>query len=409
MFDRSDDEDDFLYELERESETRKLVTYLRRSEKSYARRRAAIMLGNLSEIPDPDEQTQVIDALVNAVWQDDAEPVRAAAVDALYQRGGDALDALFDSMTAGDRAPDATNFQKWADAERPEFRLVAATAIGKRGDVQALPALADLLTDADPRVRARAARACGRIGHPRIVEPLSQRLEDDRELVQKAAANALENIGSDRALKRLIPLTQSDSQSLRLVAVDGLGQFDSLEPTLALIEALSDNSSTVQRTAMLSLLELITDASKNETVSVRKAIARQLQQTDASTAIPTLRDIAQEGSLRSYQHNALWLLSRVAEDEDRSMVIEILIEMLDDPSDKTARVAAGELARHGGPEVEKELRLCVQRDEVSDRVSWRAERVLEKLDTGGELVQTSVDYTYVSDPADYTEQKRDDG
>ena len=411
----SDPGDTFLYELERESEVLKLVAHLKLSEKEYVRRRAAEMLGNISTIHDPNERQQAVEALVTAVQEDDSDSVRAAAIDALYQRGEESFDYLLSELSemtlseASDRT--ATGLlATWLRADQPEFRLVAATALGRRDATSAAPELVGALTDPDPRVRARAATACGQLADPRVVEPLSERLTDDRQTVREAAANALGAIGTDRALRELVPLTQADDETLRLIAVDELGQFGSVKPVVVLTEALDDTSSAVQRAALLSLLELLTGASADAAERTRRTVVEELRRADVSETVPALLDIVRDGQRSQYRHTAIWVLSRVAADRHRSDVIDCLVKRLDDPDDVTAKLAADGLRELPCPELEKRLRVYLSREQGSETARERARDILDTICDGesGELVTTAVDYTYVDNPADYTQQQRDD-
>lgn len=408
--DPSDTGDTFMYRLERESAALKLVAHLKLGEKVYVRRRAAEMLGNIGTIHDPDERTQVVDALITAVRADDDDSVRAAAIDALYQRGEESFDRLIAELS-GVEMSDSTDrlatelLAEWLSADHPEFRLVAATALGRRGATGAVPELIAALSDPDPRVRARAARTCGRTDDPRVVEPLSERLTDDRTMVAEAAANALGRIGTERALEALVPLTRADTESLRLVAVDELGQFGSAKPMVVLIRALEDPSETVQRTAVLSLLELLTTVPTDEAERVRRTVLEQLRRVDVDTTVPSLVDVVTEGRRERYRHTAIWLLSRVAGERYRERVLDCLVETLDDPDELAAKLAANGLTHNQCPELEKRLRVYLNREQGSEVSRRRAEAVLDEICDGdsGQLVTTGVNYTYVDHPADYTD------
>lgn len=414
--DPSDAGDSFLYKLERESKALKLVAHLKLSDKEYVRRRSAEMLGNLSSIPNPNERQQVVDALVNAVKTDDEDSVRAAAIDALYQRGEEAFEYLLSELSGMEfsESSDRTAvrlLREWLSADHPEFRMVAATALGRRGADEAAPELVRALTDPDARVRERAARACGSLDDPRVIDPLSKRLENDRLAVAEAAANALGNIGTDRALQELIPLTQSDEESLRLTAVDELGQFSSVKPVIALVEALDDPSTAVQRAAMLSLLDLLSNAPAERAEQVRETVVQQLERIDVTETIPALIDIVEGGRREHYRQTAIWLLSRIVGEKHRSEAIDCLVDTLDDPDDVAAKLAANGLEELASPELEKRLRVYLNREQGSEKSRARAEEILDSICDGssGELVTTGVDYTYVDNPADYTEHNENDG
>jgi HEAT repeat protein len=409
--DKRDNSETFLYKLERESEVQKLIAHLKRSKKTYVRRRAATMLGNIAEIPDPNEQRQAAKALVNAVKLDDDDGVRAAAIDALYQRGDGAFNYLIAELAemgrSGATERTATKLlREWLSADHVEFRMVAATALGERGATAAVPDLVGVLTDPAPRVRTRATQACGRLSDPRVVPPLSERLSDDRQQVREAAANALGAIGTDRALSELVPVTQADEEALRLIAVDELGQFGSVKPVVVLVDALDDGSSTVQRAAMLSLLELLTTASPEELEVIRGTIVDELARADVQATVPALLDIAADGTRQRYRQTAIWLLSRITGDRYRSEVLDCLLSALDDADEETAQLAEAMLPELRCPELEKRLRVYLSRERGSEEARNRAQAVLNEICDGssGELVTTGVDYTYVDSPADYTNQ-----
>lgn len=414
--DPSDAGDTFLYKLERESKALKLVAHLKLSEKVYVRRRSAEMLGNLSSIPDPDERQQVVDALVNAVKNDDDDSVRAAAIDSLYQRGEEAFEYLLSELSGMEFSESSDRtvvwmLREWLSADHPEFRMVAASALGRRGADEAAPELVQALTDPDARVRERAARACGSIDDPRVIEPLSKRLGNDRLAVAKAAATALGAIGTDRALAELIPLTQADEESLRLTAVDELGQFSSVKPVIALVEALDDRSTAVQRAAMLSLLDLLSNAPAEQAEQVRQTVVQQLERIDVSETIPALIEIVGTGRREHYRQTAIWVLSRIVGERYRDEAIDCLVETLDDSDDVAARLAANGLEELASPELEKRLRVYLNREQGTEASRAKAEEILDAICDGssGELVTTGVDYTYVDDPSDYTEHNDDSG
>ncbi len=415
MFDTNrDDGPDHLYELERESKVRELITHLKRSEKSYVRRRAAEMLGNVRGM-DETEEHKTVDALIRTVRGDDDDRVRAAAVEALNARGEDAFDRLVEELAdvefEGDGRAAVELLGEWLDADRAEFRMVAATALGERGVSAAVPKLISRFADPDPRVRSRAVRACGQLGDPRTVDALAARLDDDRALVREAAARALADVGTERALEALVPLTRADDESLRLIAVDRLAEFGSLEPTRVLADALADPSNSVRRVALFSLLELFARAgdAAEDADRERALLAERLREADADATVRPLLEVARDGAQNVRRRHAIWLLGRVVDADDgdaddlATEVVACLVDRLDDRDETTADLAADGLRRIGGPETEKRLRTLLRGESGPEAAHERAEAVLEDVceGDGGELVRTSVDYTYVADPSDY--------
>ncbi|WP_338741823.1 HEAT repeat domain-containing protein [Haloplanus salilacus] len=424
--DRPEADTAFLYELARESDTTELVAYLRRGSSPVVRRRAAEMLGDFAaETTRTDGETEeVIRALIQAVREDEDRSVRARAIDALYRHGPDTLERLVREMGEFDAEADSGTAERamsrllkeWLDADYPEFRMVAATALGRMGGKRSLSALVSATTDRSPRVRARAVQSCGRIGDERCIGPLRHRLDDDRRRVREEAVKALGAIGGEAALRSLAPVVTADEESLRRAAIEELGQFGSLEPVDLLVRALVDDTAPVQRAALLSLVQLFVDAPADRRQEVREAVADRLSDADTLTVIPHVIDMLDESRRTAVRRNAAWLLGRVADaddpDEDRrETVYDCLIDALGDPDDRTARLSADSLAELESEKLERRLQLLVHDEGVPSDVAERAEAVLDVVggSLSGEVVTNAVDYTYVRDPSDYTaSHDRDD-
>lgn len=412
--DPTDFDDTFLYELARERQTSELVAYMKRGDDPQVRARAAELLGDFSDVQRQFDEEEVLRELINVVLDEDNDEVRARAIDSLYRHGQEPLERLISYLSDFDakETPDWVTAQKlveWLDHEYPEFRMVAATALGEIGDEHAVSHLLDGFDDLDPRVRVRAVRACGVIGDERAVEPVAQMLEDSNARVRRAAANALASIGTEDALKRLIPVARADDPQLRQIAVAELDRLGSIEPMVVLVRALEDRSELVQRAAILSLIELMHTLA-DEDDDIRQIIAKQFRQADSDELIPLLLDVLAESPRMAVQQNAVWLLGRVIDPDDEAAprVHDALIDVLD--SDGLADLAQDSLIRLESDELEKTLQIFIQSEGASSDAIERAEAVLDEIGTEqvSEVVRNSVDYTYVRDPADYTRKKRQD-
>jgi HEAT repeat protein len=436
MFGRRTEQDTpFLYQLAREARRSELVAYLKRGKTPVVRRRAAELLGDLADSDvGSGSDDEVVQALVGAVTEEEDDSVRARAIDALFRYGQDSLERLVDEMGTSDAVPGvagsdveagsgdgaaaeertvAGTFKDWLDADYPEFRMVAATALGRIGGEEVLGAVVGALTDSNSRVRVRAVRACGRIDDPRCIPALQERLEDPDQSVRRATIDALGSIGTREALSALVPVVRVDEEPLRRAAVEELGQYGNLEPVVVLLRAIEDDTPAVKRAAMFSLLRLFVDAPEGERREARDTVARQLSAADTGTVVPPLIDVLTESGRPPVRRNAAWLLGRVADaDPDsgyRDDVYDCLIETLDAPDDATAEIAADSLAELGSGELERRLHVFAETAEASDDAADRARSVIERIDgdLSREVVTNAVDYTYVRDPADYTEQKRE--
>ncbi len=94
------------------------------------------------------------------------------------------------------------------------LRCVAAQALGRMGDSQAIDPLMRLLNNRTEnyRLRLAAAESLGRLGDHHAVSPLLDILVDDREkslYLKESAAKALGMLGDIRAIEPLIDLLES--------------------------------------------------------------------------------------------------------------------------------------------------------------------------------------------------------
>lgn len=402
----------FLYELARDGRTTELIGYLKRGRSPVVRERAAELLGDFADFPNEQRRDEIVQELLTTVEEGHDEEVRAQALDSLVRYGDAALKRLIDRFSEFDAtdAPQwviAENLVEWLDHDSPAFRLVAATGLGWFGDEGALPALVEAFTDPDPRVRIRAVRSCGSIGDDRAIEALADRLTDPDTRVQTEAASALGAIGTQKALDALVPAARNADPEVRQIAIDELGQYGSLDPLVVLLRALEDSSAPIRRTAAVSLVELLVRAPPEQSHEIRETVADQLESMSPADVVPQLVDVIDESDRWAIRRNAIWLLGTLVDEADPS-VQECLVDALDDEDETTAQLAATTLSNLGGDDLEKRLLLFMQ-DREEGSPGWsRAQFVLDKLgtDSGAELVTTGVDYTYVSDPEDYTGPNR---
>lgn len=87
--------------------------------------------------------------------------------------------------------------------DAPEMKLAAIYSMGQHCDAGWLPALLRELRNTDPAFRYEAARACGEMEDERAVPILIELTQDEDGQVQEAALEALGHIGGDDAKRAL--------------------------------------------------------------------------------------------------------------------------------------------------------------------------------------------------------------
>ncbi len=395
-----------LYQLERDGDVQEMIRVLRESDTPRIRARAAELLGNF---PDHDDRRDVVNALTRAARDGDGA-VAAAAVDALDELGGDAIERLIADLAGVDFDEEADwvkakAYARALSADAPELRMAAANALGDLGESDATDGLVARFDDPDPRVRARAARACGRIADPRATDPLSGLLGDDSAAVRRHAAEALGEIGNRAALAALLPLYEDDDERVRRIAVGAFGNFDNDRPVDYLVAALGDDAATVRRTAVYSLVALLANVPTERSHEIRETVVERLSETDDASVVVPLVEILEESTQPAQRRNTAWLLGRIVEDDGRDRVIDALVAALDADDRMLRQFAAtslAELGRTGGRVAERLLAVV---DDAERPSEVRAQAVFALGKVGGERARERLD-ALIEETDDETVRKR---
>lgn len=393
-----------LYRLARDNDLAELCDRAKHSDSAAVRRRAALLLGDVSDV----EDDRTMDALVHLVTEDEDDEVRAGAVDALDELGNDAVERLL-ARKAGVN-PDGANwaavraFARALSADVPEFRMAAANALGRIGDPDAVGPLVKRLGDPDPRVRERVCHALGRIGDPRPVGELEGMLADDHGAVKAAAADALGAVATDPALAALLDLLEDENPSIRRVAASALGNASSAKPVPRLAAALGDEHDAVRRAAVFSVIELLANAPTEQSHRVREVVVSELRQADDDTVVGPLVEILEEASQPRQRRNAVWFLGRVTSERPPDAVIDALVDALSDEDGTTARFAATSVTELAGHNVESAL-VDVLRDDGAP-TGARAKAAFALGDVGGSRAREELDRVTDLDGVDGQIRKR---
>ena len=107
-------------------------------------------------------------------------------------------------------------------SRKPEARIAAAGKLAASGDPEAIEALAEAASDAEPSVRRAVTLALGSFHHDTVVIPLSSLLNDQAPEVREAAATALGNAHAQCAERPLIASLKDASTEVRRAAAKAL-------------------------------------------------------------------------------------------------------------------------------------------------------------------------------------------
>jgi beta-lactamase regulating signal transducer with metallopeptidase domain len=187
--------------------------------------------------PEQRDNSSTIEALTEALRDEDAE-VRQHAVFALTQiRGPRAAQALMAALKDAD----------------PEVREKAVWGLGIRPGDGMVDLLAAALRDSHAEVRQKAAWSLGLKGDRRSVQPLMNALKDENNEVRRMAAWALGLKGDSEAVEPLIDALRDKDAEVRGMSAWALGLRGDRRAAKALNAARGDEDKDVRKKAAWAL------------------------------------------------------------------------------------------------------------------------------------------------------------
>lgn len=280
-------------------------------------------------------------------------PARRVAADALVARGAAAVTTLLGALGSDD----------------DETRKAAAAALGRLGNVSAVPALVSLL-DAEPEVAVVAAGALANIGDSIAFEPLIGHLGHAQAAVRQAVVGALNSIGHADMPVRVRELLGHPSPRVRESAAKIAGYFGYQECADLVLSLCHDEDDAVRRAAVEQLahlddpraLALLCDALRDGPPGERAAAARAFAHVPMGVALPQLRHACGDGDpwVRFYatrsigahrDAGALPMLISLARTDPLPPVRIVAIEALGILGAPESVGVLGELARDPDPPV----------------------------------------------------------
>jgi len=201
---------------------------------------------------------EVLRALVETFYPgEDNVGLRNAAVEALGEFGGPAVDAL--SVALGDLDADG--------------RKLAAEALGRTGEVAALLVLRTLMGDEDPNVSAAAIEAVAALG-PTCVDDaaplLTARLDAADSFHRLTALNGLNQLGVVLSWDRIQRLLEDPILEPAALTAAGLAAPPEAAPML--VRALSHARRPVRAAAQMALVDFVR-ASESALLAAKRALA----------------------------------------------------------------------------------------------------------------------------------------
>lgn len=162
------------------------------------------------------------------------------------------------------------------------------TGLSKEG-YSAVELLMQSLNDEPAHVRWESASALGLIGDKRAITILMKKLEDIDSGVRSSAASALGMIGDPCVVDSLIQTLNDPDDNVRSSAADALGKFSQKDAIQALIIALNDKTYFVTVKAALSLGKIGDASAVDSLIGLLNGTDSDIQ-VSAAEALGMIRD-----------------------------------------------------------------------------------------------------------------------
>jgi sialidase-1 len=144
--------------------------------------------------------------------------------------------------------------------ENPKLQLIAAAALVRSGDNEALGLIRSRVADSRPEVRQVSAWLLARLGDARDVRPLSDAAGRETEPVARAyELIALAALGDMQGRKALAGYLTDDNPEVRTYAAEMAGHCRAVDLAERLVRLLDDPAIDVRVRAAQSLLVLSKD------------------------------------------------------------------------------------------------------------------------------------------------------
>lgn len=414
---------DHLYSLSKRGAYGKIIQHIQDHDDEHVRFGAA---GVLSESIHGFKQQMTPEArkaLISVVLSDPSDSVRANVLRVLIEIDESMVDNVIARLEMEPQAtPTGTPYPliltKWHSTRRPELRYLSVAGFG---NVASKSAISKLRTTVEREenllVLKRAIKESGEVGDEKFVTPIQGylRVDDDtyqlsaneteiREIKQ-TAVEALVKIGTDAAYEALVTASRGTDEELREHVISEIGKFGAQNTVDLIVDELNnEDNDELRGEAAEGVITSFTESEFEEGHSVREQAIDMISEDVETDVTDEFVSIVDESPRKSEQRNAAWLLGQLEDTSEET--VDCLLDALNDDDAYLRKVATASLAKLDPNEIAGKI------DDFLDAVDEDTEAhtlgrfVKSNLEDEAEKAKKElVDYSYISDPSDYTTQR----
>ena len=214
-----------------------------------------IMLETIHDQQEPTLWQYLLVSLATQCWDGYRDCKRRSDPQASKRLDRCLIKAFLQDENSWEKASKETTLEGALQDADAQVRTVAAYLLLLRGDLEAIPVLAENL-ESRPRLwQLRVMRALGAHKDPRCAPPLLKMLVEGEPELHRQASRAMMNLGEAARRAWLSVLDHPDSH-IRWHAARGLGQIGALQSAPILAEGLRDQEFVVRWASADSLAQL---------------------------------------------------------------------------------------------------------------------------------------------------------
>lgn len=204
-----------------------------------------IMLETLHDISSPILWEAMLHCLAKHSWGDHLDCERRKEPSASQRIDNSIIQAFITDESQEEKDEKEAVIREGMEDPDPRIQHASAYLLGLRGDVSAVPVLADIIDNGEDPWPVRAIRALGRLKDKCCAEPLIRAVASDSERIKQEARRALYALGP-AAEPALLEALGDKRPRVRWRVIRTIGELGTLQSALLLAESLCDEDYAVR-------------------------------------------------------------------------------------------------------------------------------------------------------------------
>lgn len=413
---------DQLYSLSEQGEFDTLIKYIQQHNNEAVRYGAVGVLSESTHSFIEQITQQQRQALISVVLSEPSDRVRARVLHLLLEIDDSILDNIIARLETN---PENTPKNKpypliltyWAGKPNPELRLLAVVGFGHVGDQSSITKLKTILREeTNLRVIKRVIKEAGEIGDESFVTPVQDYLRVDetglqgvsnelKREVQQVAIQALVKIGTNAAYEALVTACRGTDEALKKYAISEIGKFGARDTVDFAIDGLDEDDEDIRKKAAEGVLTNFTETEFDDAHDVRQQALDKISSEINIQPDEEFRGIIEDSTSVVEKRNAAWLLGQLENIDNET--IRTLLDALHADDKYLRNIAAASIWNSKTDNLSIELQRFLSQTDPDTIAYDMAQSLQSQLEQSADEVKKDVvDYTYISDPAEYTAQNK---